>query len=202
MTFEVDFIGEIAKDYGGPRKEWICRVNSAMKEKYFDNGRREFLADDYYYRGVMMGIALLQNGQLLTILPLDIIDSLIQPSTSICVANLQKGLNKFGLKRIFQSKSILLHLLRPSNTCLTARIFIQLFNLVFPTEGSTAYSKEKEVYGLFVKYIRQVASGRRPPVTLSSILIFVTGAAEEPPLGSTKQPTITFVNGQANDQVN
>ena len=55
--------------------------------------------------------------------------------------------------------------------------------------------------GLFVKYIRQVASGRRPPVTLSSILIFVTGAAEEPVLGFTKQPTITFVNGHANDQV-
>ena len=132
MTFEVDFIGENAKDYGGPRKEWICLVNSAMKEKYCDEGLREFLADDYYYIGVMMGIALLQNGQLPTILPLDIIDSLIQPSTSICVANLQKGLNKFGLERIFQSKSILLHLLRPSNTCLTARIFIQLFNLVFP----------------------------------------------------------------------
>lgn len=70
------------------------------------------------------------------------------------------------------------------------------------TRGSTAYSKEKEVYGLFVKYIRQVASGRRPPVTLSSILIFVTSAAEEPVLGFTMQPTITFVNGHANDQVN
>ena len=171
VTFEVDFIGEVAKDYGGPGKEWIRLVNSAMKEKYFDKDLREFIADDYYYIGVMMGIALLQNGQLPTILPLDIIDSLIQPSTSVCVANLQKGLNNFGLIRIFQSKPILLHLLRPGNTCLTARILIQLFNPVFAPEGSIAYSKEKEVYGLFVKYIRQVASGRRPPVTLSSILI-------------------------------
>ena len=202
MTFEVDFIGDVAKDYGGSRKEWIRLVNSAMKEKYFDNGLREFLADDYYYIRVMMGIALLQNGQLPTILPLDIIDSLIQPSTSICVANLQKGLNKFELIRIFQTIPRLLHLLRPSNTCLTARILIQLFNPVFAPEGPTAHSKEKEVYGLFVKYIRQVASGRQPSVTLSSILIFVTGAAEEPVLGFTKQPTITFVNGHANDQVN
>ena len=54
MTFEVDFMGEVAKDYGGPRKEWIRLVNSAMKEKYFDKGLREFLADDYYYVGVMM----------------------------------------------------------------------------------------------------------------------------------------------------
>ena len=141
MTFEVDFIGEVAKDFGGPRKEWIRLVNSAMKEKYFDKGLREFLADHYYYIGVMMGIALLQNGLLPTILPLDIIDSLIQPSTSICVANLQKGLNKFGLIRIFQNKPILLHLLRPSNTCLTARILVQLFNPVFAPEGSTASSK-------------------------------------------------------------
>ena len=62
-TFEVDFMGEIAKDYGGPRKEWIHLVNSAMKDKYFEKGLRELLAEDYYYVGVMMGIALLQNGQ-------------------------------------------------------------------------------------------------------------------------------------------
>lgn len=201
VTFEVDFMGEVAKDYGGPRKEWIRLVNSAMKTKYFDNGLREFLADDYYYVGVMMGIALLQNGQLPTILPLDIVESLTQPSLNMCVSNLQKGLNKFGLIKIFQSNPVLLHLLRPSNTQLTAKILIQLLNPVFSPEGSTAYSREKEVYGLFIKYIRQVASGRRPPLTLSSILIFITGAAEEPVLGFTQQPTITFVKGQVNDQV-
>jgi len=194
-------MGEVAKDYGGPRKEWIRLVNSAMKTKYFDNGLREFLADDNYYVGVMMGIALLQNGQLPTILPLDIVESLTQPSLNMCVSNLQKGLNKFGLIKIFQSNPVLLHLLRPSNTQLTAKILIQLLNPVFSPEGSTAYSREKEVYDLFIKYIRQVASGRRPPLTLSSILIFITGAAEEPVLGFTQQPTITFVKGQVNDQV-
>ena len=30
MTFEVDFIGEVAKDFGGPRKEWIRLVNSCL----------------------------------------------------------------------------------------------------------------------------------------------------------------------------
>ena len=144
LIFEVDFIGEVAKDYGGPRKEWIRLVNSTMKEKYFDKGLREFLADDCDYIGVMMGIASLQNGQLPTILLLDIIDSLIQPSTSICVANLQKGLNKFGLIRIFQSKPIFLHLLRPSNACLTARILIQLFNPVFSPEGLLLTPKKRK----------------------------------------------------------
>ena len=61
LTFEVDFMGEKAKDLGGPRKEWIRLMNLAIKEKYFDHGLRQYLADDYYYVGIMMGIALLQN---------------------------------------------------------------------------------------------------------------------------------------------
>jgi hypothetical protein len=72
---------------------------------------------------------------------------------------------------------------------------------VFAPEGSTAIAREKEIYGLFVKYVREVASGRRNPVNLSSLLIFVTGASEEPVLGFEKQPTITFVQSSSNDQV-
>ena len=55
-------MGEKAKDLGGPRKEWIRLLNLSIKEKYFDHGLRQYLADDYCY----MGIALLQNGQLPT----------------------------------------------------------------------------------------------------------------------------------------
>ena len=76
-TFEVDFMGEETTDLGGPRKEWIRLMNHAMKEKYFANGLREFLSDEYYFIGVMMGIALLQNGQLPCFLPLDVIDRLV-----------------------------------------------------------------------------------------------------------------------------
>ena len=47
VTFEVDFLGEMAKDYG-PRKEWIALVNKAIK-KYFDNGLRDLLADEYFF---------------------------------------------------------------------------------------------------------------------------------------------------------
>ena len=54
ITFEVYFMGEMAKDYGGPRKKWIRLVNSAVKNKYFENGLRELLADDYFYVCVMM----------------------------------------------------------------------------------------------------------------------------------------------------
>ena len=101
-----------------------------MKTKCFDNGLREFLADDYYYVGVMMGIAL-QNGQLPTILPLDIIESVARPSLNMCVSSLQKGLNKFGLIKIFQSNPVPRYLLRPGNTQFTEKILIQLLNQCF-----------------------------------------------------------------------
>ena len=52
-------------------------MNAAIKNKYFDNGLREYLADDYYHVGIMIGIALLQNGQLPTFMPSDVIESLV-----------------------------------------------------------------------------------------------------------------------------
>ncbi|CAH3044864.1 unnamed protein product, partial [Porites lobata] len=124
-------MGEEARDLGVPRKEWIL-MNHAMKEKYFANGLREFLADDYFFVGVMIGTALLQNGQLPYFLPLHVIDRLVNKrEVDKCVINIQWGLDVFKLTR----------------------------------------------------YVRQVANGRRRPLKLSSILIFVTEAAEEPALG-------------------
>ena len=38
--FTVDFMGEMAKDISGPRKEWICLANVELKIDYFDNGLR------------------------------------------------------------------------------------------------------------------------------------------------------------------
>ena len=35
VTFEVDFLGEMVKDYGGPRKECITLVNKAIKKYIF-----------------------------------------------------------------------------------------------------------------------------------------------------------------------
>lgn len=194
ITFEVDFKDEIAKDYGGPRKEWICLMNAAMKEKYFDKGLREFLSIEYVYVGVMIGIALLQNGQLPSFLPHDICEKLLHPSSDKCIINLQKGLYKFGLYKIMQKAPILLHLLHPTNRSLTTQIVLQMLSPLFSPDGSTALSKEKELYSLFVKYVREVSSGRRNQVKLSSILAFTTGATEEPVLGFEPKQTITFVH--------
>jgi hypothetical protein len=48
------------------------------------------------------------------------------------------------------------------------------------------------VYTKFVKYTREVSSGRRV-VTLENILEFATGASEEPPLGFTRFLNIQFI---------
>ena len=66
----------------------------------------------------------------------------------------------------------------------------------FSEEGSNAIRYEKEVYMLFVRYVREVASGRRScglrKLELCHILEFVTGASEEPVLGFGMNPSIEF----------
>lgn len=102
LMFEVDLMGEQARDLGGPRKAWVRLMNNAIKEKYFDNGLRVHLADDYYYVGAMIAIALLQNGQLPTFMPSDVIEQLATPSSNQCIANIQQGFNTCGLSHIIQ----------------------------------------------------------------------------------------------------
>ena len=190
ITFEVDFMGEMASDLGGPRKEWIRHVNHAIKGKYFDHGLICYCVE------LMMGIALLQNGQLPRFLPEDIIAKLVEPSNDPCIAQLQNGLHVFGFVQFFQAFRSLLKLLKPREEILTPKMLLNLLTPVCSPEGSTAISKEKELYSIFVHYVRQVASGRRKPVTLNSILEFVTCASEEPILGFAKHPSITFTSSE------
>ena len=49
----------------------------------------------------------------------------------------------------------------------------------------------KDVYGKFVKYLREVAGGHRV-TSLENVLEFVTGVSEEPTLGFDLQPCIEF----------
>ena len=66
----------------------------------------------------------------------------------------------------------------------------------FSLEGSNARSEEKATYQMFIKYIREVAGGRRESgdvkMTLGHILRFATGASEEPVLGFQLPPEIQF----------
>ncbi|KAH3805256.1 hypothetical protein DPMN_133553 [Dreissena polymorpha] len=45
----------MAVDFGGPRKEFFQFVLAAIKEKYFDNGLREHLIEDYLTIGKLLG---------------------------------------------------------------------------------------------------------------------------------------------------
>jgi len=48
---------QAALDYGGPRKEFFRLALSEIKKKYFDQGIREHLFEDYFMVGLIMGKA-------------------------------------------------------------------------------------------------------------------------------------------------
>ena len=39
-------------------------VNGEMKAKNFNNGLKQYLSQDYFYVGIMIAVAMLQNGQM------------------------------------------------------------------------------------------------------------------------------------------
>ena len=132
-----------------------------------------------------MGIALLQNGQLPTFLPISVIEELVTSTNDSCIVNLQRGLDVFGFIKIFQKVPVLVRLVRPTTHKLAARMLLNLLSPKFSEEGSTCYLREKQAYSLFV-------SGRRDGITLSNVLVFVTGASEEPVLRFVLHPSIKF----------
>ena len=195
VTFEVQFYGEQAVDTGGPRKEWIRLCNQNIKDTYFDNGIKEHLSEDYYYVGQMVGIALLQNGQLPVYIPEEILQAIFidkDQELSPCVRELKRGMDTLGIPMFGRVYPMLLYLLRPcSIVSLTVRKLLFLLEADFSEEGCNLLVYEKAIYAKFVKYVRDVSSGRRV-VTLENILEFVTGASEEPPLGFARKPRIQF----------
>ena len=198
-TFQVDFMGEECVDQGGPRKEWIRLMNQAIKEKYFDHGLRPLLAQDYYFVGVMMAVALLQNGQL----PVFVEESTLQQIVSLgecfdpCVRQIRHGLEELGMLSALHELPMLVHLLRPqARGKLSVQMLLHILKPNFSEEGSNTL-KKKEVYKLFVKYVREVAASRRvggqTTLDLSHILQFATGIAEEPVLGFSLAPSLEFI---------
>lgn len=47
-------MGEGAQDFGGPGKEFFRLVLKEIKEKLFDSGLNEDLAEQYYISGIIM----------------------------------------------------------------------------------------------------------------------------------------------------
>ena len=73
-------------------------------------------------------------------------------------------------------------ILSPSNASLTSGMLLKLLKPAFSPDRSTVCLKEKETYACFVKDVRHVASGRRHPLSLSYILIFVTNRLSHLPM--------------------
>ncbi|CAH3037630.1 unnamed protein product [Pocillopora meandrina] len=84
-------------------------------------------------------------------------------------------LDVFGFFKIFQKVLVLLHLIRPTTHKLTARLLLKSLSPELSREGSTCCLREKQVYALFVKFVREASSGRRDGITLNHVLVFVTG---------------------------
>ncbi|CAB4030287.1 leucine-rich repeat-containing DDB_G0290503 isoform X1 [Paramuricea clavata] len=63
-TLEVQFYGETAQDLGGPRKEFFSIVVLEIYNKYFKNGLKEHMSEDYYTAGIILGLSILQNGKI------------------------------------------------------------------------------------------------------------------------------------------
>ena len=99
LTFKVDFMGEESVDLGGPRREWIRLVNREMKAKYFDNGLRQYLSQDYFYVGIMIAVAMLQNGQMPTFIENHILQEILSTNKTLdpCVSEMKAGLEKLGM---------------------------------------------------------------------------------------------------------
>lgn len=99
----------------------------------------------------------------------------------------------FTFSQIGCQLPMFLHLLRRNpDHMLTVKQLVHLLKPEFSPEGSNSRSLENKVYAAFVKYMREVASGRRHGLSLSSILTFVTGTDEEPVLGFHIHPSIQF----------
>ena len=195
LALEVSFYGEKAYDAGGPKKEFFRLCLKEIQQKYFENGLRELVAKEYEFVGTIMAMSILQNGPIPRFIPEEILQEIFSDDISRpCIAELRKGFMKLGLYEIAKSLPLFIHLMRPNEASrLSRRQLILLLEPSFSEDGTNARKYENDVYAAFSKYVREAASGRRGTVTLGSILQFVTGLDEEPPLGFGLQPGIQFV---------
>lgn len=196
LTLAVGFYGESAEDYGGQRKEFFRLCLREIKAKYFDNGLKDHLSNDYSTIGLIMVLSTLQNGSIPRFLKEDHLQALFssgEPSNP-CISKLRFGFKTLGLYQIGNGIPNFLHLFRPSeSSALSRRKLIVLLPPNFSEGGSNVHRFESEIYDLFSKYTRLAASGQRGSITLGHILQFVTGTDEEPPLGFGVAPCIEFV---------
>ncbi|CAG2220116.1 unnamed protein product [Mytilus edulis] len=186
----------IAVDLGGPRKEFFALILREIKEKYF-SPLREW-SPDYTVIGKIFALSFLQNGPLPKLLSVEQLEELFESSTPRpVIQDLRNGLNALGLLQLVKELPSLVHLFTPGSRPFNLKMITTLFKPVFAPEGSNRQIRQLRIYKKFVKYLKEVAAGRRGNLTLRHILMFATSSEEEPILGFTLQPSLNFVQRES-----
>ena len=89
----LSFYGEKAHDSGGPRKESFRLSLKEIKDKYFDNGLRELVAEEYEYVEViiLLALSILQNGPVPRFMPEEILQEVFSETPARpCLAALRR----------------------------------------------------------------------------------------------------------------
>lgn len=200
LPLEVNFIGEAGRDFGGPRKEFFRLMLIEIKDNLFEGGvLREDLSEKYKPAGIVMGLSILQNGKIPQFFPENILKELANGhSSSSCVRNLIRGFHKVGVLQLLMKLPTSMYLFIPNEaSALSVKKLANLLTPKFCEEGSNARKYQKEVYAAFIRYIKEVAAGRRVSgnntLNLGPVLQFVCGTDEEPTLGFVLSPEINFI---------
>ncbi|KAL5009125.1 hypothetical protein ScPMuIL_014706 [Solemya velum] len=192
-TLEVQFYDETALDFGGPRKEFFRIILREIKDIYFDKGLRHLLWEDYEVVGKIFALSVLQNGSIPTFMSQDVQSELFgENPVSPCIASLRSGLDALGVYQLCKKVPAFQFLFQPTTNKMTYRMLTTLLKPQFSEDGSNSKEMEKKVYAAFLRYLREVASGRRRCVTLGKVLQFTTSSEEEPVLGFELHPSIVF----------
>ncbi|KXJ11675.1 hypothetical protein AC249_AIPGENE7130 [Exaiptasia diaphana] len=162
LTLQVEFYGEMAEDYGGPRKEFFSLILRAVDEFFFKNGLKEHLKTDYHTVGVIMALSMLQNGKMPCFLSEEQLQETfhaVQPNP--CLLALREGLKELGIYQIAKEIPTLLHLLRKNTShFLTIRQLQSMLKPEFSPDGSNSRRYEGDIYSDFIRYMREVAIWR------------------------------------------
>ena len=78
-----------------------------MMEKYFVNGLKEHISEDYKTVGLIMALSVLQNGKIPSFSEEVLQEIFVRDfPQSKCVSNLQEGFNRLGLRVIVKNLRI------------------------------------------------------------------------------------------------